>query len=67
VGIRGEEHIINVPLSVQVKDGKLVVHASFKLHHADLGLTPFAVALGALRVRDEIEIDCRLDAEQAGP
>ncbi|MBF8291644.1 MAG: hypothetical protein HW392_471 [Steroidobacteraceae bacterium] len=56
-----------MPLSVQISDGKIGVHASFKLRHADLGLTPFAVALGALRVRDEIEIDCRIDAERARP
>ena len=67
VGLRGEERIIDVPLSVQISDGKIGVHASFKLRHADLGLTPFAVALGALRVRDEIEIDCRIDAERARP
>lgn len=67
VGLRGEERIIDVPLSAQIKDGKIGVHASFKLHHADLGLTPFSVALGALRVRDEIEIDCRIDAERARP
>ena len=64
VGIRGEERIISVPLSVQVDGDRLSVHASFKLHHADLGLTPFSVALGALRVRDEIEIDCRLEAKR---
>ena len=67
LGLRGEERIIDVPLSVQISDGKIGVHASFKLRHADLGLTPFAVALGALRVRDEIEIDCRIDAERARP
>ncbi|MBM2854805.1 MAG: YceI-like domain protein [Steroidobacteraceae bacterium] len=67
VGLRGEERIIDVPLSVQISDGTIGVHASFKLRHADLGLTPFAVALGALRVRDEIEIDCRIDAERARP
>ncbi len=67
VGLRGEERIIDVPLSVQISDRKIGVHASFKLRHADLGLTPFAVALGALRVRDEIEIDCRIDAERARP
>lgn len=67
VSLRGEERIINVPLSVQISGGKIGVHASFKLRHADLGLTPFSVALGALRVRDEIEIDCRIDAERARP
>lgn len=64
VGLRGEERVIAVPLSVQAGEGKLSAHASFKLHHADLGLTPFTVALGALRVRDEIEIDCRLEAKR---
>ena len=66
VGLRGEERVINVPLTVQAGDGKLGVHASFKLHHADLGLTPFTAALGALRVRDEFEVDCRLEAKRAG-
>ncbi len=64
VGIRGEERIIGVPLSVQVDGDRLSAHASFKLHHADLGLTPFSVALGALHVRDEIAIDCRLEAKR---
>jgi hypothetical protein len=67
VGMRGEERIIGVPLTVQIKEGQISVHANFKLHHADLGLTPFTVALGALRVRDEIEIDGRLEARRSGP
>ena len=66
VGIRGEERIINVPLTMQTHDGQISAHANFKLHHADLGLTPFTVALGALRVRDEFEIDCRLEARPVG-
>ena len=64
VGLRGEERIVSVPLSVQVDGDRLSAHSSFKLHHADLGLTPFSVALGALRVRDEIEFDCRLEAKR---
>ena len=67
VGLRGEERIVSVPVSVQREDGKVSVHASFTLHHADLGLTPFTVALGALRVRDEIAIDFRLEARPGKP
>ncbi len=67
VGMRGEERIINVPLTVQIKDGQISVHATFKLHHADLGLTPFTAALGALRVRDDIEIACRFVARRKQP
>ncbi|MGH8135120.1 MAG: YceI family protein [Steroidobacteraceae bacterium] len=67
VGLRGEERIISVPVSVEREDGKIGVHANFTLHHADLGLTPFTVALGALRVHDEIAIDCRLEARRSPP
>ncbi|MGB5131136.1 MAG: YceI family protein [Steroidobacteraceae bacterium] len=66
VGLRGEERVISVPMTLKSGEGKLSAHASVKLHHADLGLTPFTAALGALRVRDEFEIDCRLDAKRDG-
>jgi len=66
VGLRGEERVISVPMTLKAGDGKLSAHASFKLHHADLGLKPFTAALGALRVRDEFEIDCRVDAKRGG-
>jgi hypothetical protein len=35
------------------------------LTHGDIGLAPFAAALGALRVRDDFEIDLRLEARRA--
>ena len=64
VGLRGEERIISVPLSVQVDGDRLSAQTSFKLHHADLGLTPFTVALGALRVRDDFDVSCSLEAKR---
>lgn len=67
VGIRGEERILSVPLSLRIQNGLISVHARFSLHHADLGLTPYAVALGILRVSDEIDIECRLEARRAAP
>jgi hypothetical protein len=65
VGLRGEERVIEVPLTVSFEGDRLRIHASMRLHHADLGLVPFSVALGALRVRDDIEVDCRLEARRA--
>jgi hypothetical protein len=66
VGLRGEERLIDVPLTLEQADGgRLLVHASLRLRHADLGLVPFTVAMGALRVRDDFEIDCRLEARRA--
>lgn len=67
VGLRGEERIIGVPLSVQVDGDRLSARANLKLHHADLGLTPFSVALGALRVRDDFDVDCRVEAQRIQP
>lgn len=64
VGLRGEERVVAVPVSVRFEGAKLEVHAHFSLRHADLGLTPFTAALGAIRVRDDLEIDCRIDARR---
>jgi hypothetical protein len=65
VGMRGAEHVVTVPFTLTIEAGRLSAHANFKLTHADLGLVPFAVALGALRVRDDLEIDLRLEARPA--
>lgn len=66
VALRGEEHLIDVPLTLEETDGeRLLIHASLRLRHADLGLVPFTAAMGALRVRDDFEIDCRLEARPA--
>ncbi len=65
VGLRGEERMVSVPFTLAIEGGKLAAHANFHLAHADVGLVPFTVALGALRVRDDIEIDLRLEARRA--
>lgn len=66
VALRGEERLIDVPLALEETDGeRLLVHASLRLRHADLGLVPFTAAMGALRVRDDFEIECRLEARRA--
>jgi len=64
VSLRGEERVVEVPVSVRFQGEKLEVRAHFSLGHADLGLTPFTAALGALRVRDDIGFDCRIVAER---
>ncbi|HEU0225191.1 MAG TPA: YceI family protein [Steroidobacteraceae bacterium] len=65
VSLRGEERVVPVQVSVSL-DGDLArVHAHAVLRHADLGLVPFTVAMGALSVRDDIAIDCRLEARRA--
>jgi hypothetical protein len=64
VSLAGREHVLVVPFTVKLADGRLVAHASTHLTHADLGLVPFNVALGALKVRDEFEVDLTLEARR---
>jgi hypothetical protein len=64
VSLAGAEHVLAVPFSVTLADGRLVAHAELHLRHADLGLEPFTVALGALRVRDDFEVDLTVEARR---
>ena len=65
VSLRGEERVIEVPVTMATSGAGLHLHAKMKLRHADLGLVPFTAGLGAIRVRDDFEIDCRLEARRA--
>lgn len=64
IGLRGEERLVAVPVVVEFAGDRMRIHASLRLRHADLGLKPFTVGLGALSVRDDIGIDCRLEARR---
>lgn len=64
VSLAGSEHVLAVPFTVTRADGRLVAHADLRLTHADLGLAPFTVALGALRVRDDFEVDLTVEARR---
>jgi polyisoprenoid-binding protein YceI len=56
VTIRGEAHEIYFPARLVREAGTLTVEGEFSLRHADLGLQPFSVMLGALQVQDELQI-----------
>ncbi len=64
VSLAGAEHVLAVPFTVTVQGGRLVAHADLHLTHADLGLVPFTVALGALKVRDDFEVDLTVEARR---
>jgi len=65
VALRGGARVISVPFTVNIEGSSLSAHANVRLTHADLGLVPFTVALGALRVRDDFEVDLKLEARRA--
>lgn len=62
--IAGRESLVSAPFTVTIEGDRLEAHAGFRLTHADLGLEPFAVALGALRVREDFDVDLTLEARR---
>ena len=64
VSLKGEEHVVTAPFTVTIDGDSLNAHAAFHLTHADIGLVPFNVALGALKVRDDFEVDLRIEARR---
>jgi hypothetical protein len=64
VSLAGRESEVAAPFTVTVEGDHLKAHAAFRLTHADLGLEPFTVALGALRVRDDFDVDLTLEARR---
>jgi hypothetical protein len=64
VSLAGHDSVVIAPFSVTVDGDQLKAHADLRLTHADLGLQPFTVAMGALRVREDFEVDLTLEARR---
>jgi hypothetical protein len=64
VSLKGEEYVVTAPFTMTIEGDALNAHAGFRLTHAELGLVPFTVALGALKVRDDFEVDLRIEARR---
>lgn len=64
VSLAGREHVLAAPFELMIDGERLVARADLRLNHADLGLEPFAVALGALRVRDDFEVGLTVEARR---
>jgi hypothetical protein len=62
IEVRGMRHLLSFPLRYQRRDGALQVDGSLTVRHSDLGLTPFSVMLGALRVQEEMTVRLHLVA-----
>jgi polyisoprenoid-binding protein YceI len=67
VSLAGATHEIVVPATVTMDGTTLTARGEFVLSHADLGLTPFSVAFGALRVRDDLHLAYHVRARRAAP
>jgi polyisoprenoid-binding protein YceI len=60
--VRDHELQIDLPVALQRSPDELVASGEFDLTHAQLGLTPYSVALGALRVAERMHVRYRLVA-----
>ncbi|MGH8231876.1 MAG: YceI family protein [Steroidobacteraceae bacterium] len=62
ITVRDHVAQVELPVSLQRTDSQVVVSGEFDLTHAQLGLTPYSVALGALRVAERMQVRFRLVA-----
>jgi polyisoprenoid-binding protein YceI len=63
VSVAGHESTLSVPFVLSREDYGLSASASFELRQSALGLTPFSLMLGALAVRDAMQVKLTLAAQ----
>ena len=64
IQVRDRQAVAEVPVSLQADGERLICSGAFELTHAQLGLKPYSVALGALRVAENMHVSYRLIAER---
>lgn len=69
VDIAGAARTLVVPVKLRQDADTLEASGRFTATHVELGLAPFSIAFGALRVREDIDIEFRILARRraAGP
>jgi hypothetical protein len=67
VSVAGHESKLVVPFGLETSDGQLRASGALRLRQSALGLTPFSVMLGALKVQDQLELKFRLVATRRPP
>ncbi len=65
--VKGSEHELLVPVSINSFDGGLIAIGRVRLGHKDIGLVPFQAGFGALRVADELLVKFRIVAKAGLP
>jgi len=67
VRVAGRETNLSVPFVLKREAYGLSASASFELRQSALDLTPFSLMLGALAVRDAMDVKLRLAAQMEAP
>jgi polyisoprenoid-binding protein YceI len=60
--VRDHQSVLEVPVQWRRAGDTLQADSSFSLQHEALGLTPYSVAMGAIRVAGAIEVHCHIVA-----
>jgi polyisoprenoid-binding protein YceI len=63
--VRDHSAELQLPVSLEHAGDDLIASGEFDLTHAQLGLTPYSVALGALRVAERMHVRFRLVAQHS--
>jgi sulfur transfer complex TusBCD TusB component (DsrH family) len=64
ITVRDHDSVATEPISVTLRDEDLTASGEFDLTHAQLGLTPYSVGAGALRVAQVMHVRLRLVARR---
>jgi polyisoprenoid-binding protein YceI len=64
VVVRDHAAEVELPVALETSPETLTASGEFDLTHAELGLTPYSIALGALRVADRMHVRYRLVAQR---
>lgn len=66
IEVKGAPHTLDVPVLARATVDGVEVRSDFAVTHAELGLVPFSVAMGAVRVREDIDVQLHLTALRPG-
>ncbi len=64
--VAGHASMLVVPFLLETSPHRLVAHGELALRQSSIGLTPFSVFLGALKVQDELRVKFKLVAVRGG-
>jgi polyisoprenoid-binding protein YceI len=64
--IAGHASTLVVPFMLETSPRRLIAHGEFALRQSAIGLTPFSVFLGALKVQDELRVKFKFVAVRGG-
>ena len=64
--VAGHASTLLVPFMLETSPRRLIAHGELALRQSSIGLTPFSVFLGALKVQDELRVKFKLVAVRGG-